>query len=82
MTFKLGKQHQDSGPAKFVQMINLDLPWPTLQQGQLCSLILFYWQIYAKILDFIETIELYELKAGTNSWLSEYMNTYECYEMD
>ena len=47
MTFKLGKQHQDSGPAKFVQMINLDLPWPTLQQGQLCSLILFYWQIYA-----------------------------------
>ena len=29
------------------------------------------------MLDFIETIEVYELKAGTSSSLSQYMNTYE-----
>ena len=31
----------------------------------------------AKILDFIETTEIYELEVATTTWLSEYMNTYE-----
>ena len=29
------------------------------------------------MLDFIETIEVYELKVNTNSWLKQYINTYE-----
>ena len=30
------------GPTKIVQMMILGWPWPTLQQGQLCSLMLLY----------------------------------------
>ena len=29
------------------------------------------------MLDFIESIEVYELKVGTSNILSQYMNTYE-----
>ena len=32
----------DSGPTKFVQIMILSWPWPTLQQGQLCSLMILY----------------------------------------
>ena len=67
----------DLSSTKNVQMMILCWPWPTLWQCQLCSLML----LYGKILDFRETIEVYELKVNRlyyiYSWLSEYMNTYE-----
>ena len=50
----------------------LGWPWPILQEGPTLLPNAFVW----KMLDFIETIEVYELKVGTSSWLSEYMNTY------
>ena len=36
----------------------------------------FVWE-NAEVLDFRETIEVYEQKGGKNSWWSEYMKTYE-----
>ena len=55
-------------PAKFVQMMTYFMARSTLLPKA------FVWE-NAYMLGFIEPIEVYELKVGTNSWLSEYMNT-------
>ena len=66
---------KDLGPTHFVQMMILGWPWPTLQQGQLCSLTLLYGNCLNTRF-YIETIEIYKLKVATNCWLSQYINTW------
>ena len=57
MTFQLGIQHQGIGP---YHVSSNDDPRSTLLPNA------FIWE-NASILDCIETIEVYELKIGTNS---------------
>ena len=61
----------DASPTKFVHMMTLsDLD---LYGKVNFALNAFIWE-NTKILDFIETIEVYELKVGTVNCQSEYMN--------
>ena len=69
-------QHQELGPYK---VCSNDDPELTLNYFIASSTLLpnaFVWENEYK-LDFIEIIEVYKLKAGTCSWLSEYM-IYSC----
>ena len=43
----------DVGPTKFVQMMIIGWPWPTLRQGQICSLVHLNGNISEK-LSFLE----------------------------
>ena len=56
-----------------------DGPWLILTYFTARSTLLTNALVWknTEILDFIETIEVYELKVGTSSWLSQYINTYE-----
>ena len=44
ITFKLGLQHWVLEYYQIVQMMTLGWPWPILRQGQVWSLMLFYWK--------------------------------------
>ena len=76
---KLCIQHQGSGPTKFIQMVILGWPWHSLGAIRAKSNLLSYAFVWenVKTVDFIETIDFFELKVGTYSLLSEYMKTYE-----
>ena len=65
-----------SSTSKFVQMMTLSWPWPILWQGQIWTLYAFVWE-KGKIMDFSETIVVYDIKVGRFSLLNEYMNNCE-----
>ena len=76
MILNLGKHHQGLEP---YNTFSNDDPRLTLTSFTSRSKLLhnaFEWE-NAKTVDFIETIEVYEVKVGTNSWLTEYMDTYD-----
>ena len=54
-----------SSTSKFVQMMTLDWPWPTLWQSQIWSLMLFYGKI-KRTMDFSEIIVVCVLKIATD----------------
>ena len=70
MTFELGI-YQWLGPYKVCLNDDPRLIFTYLQQDQLCSLMLLYVEMLKYLI--LETIEVFELKVGTNSWLSEYI---------
>ena len=49
MTFQHGIWFQGLEPTKYLEMMILAWPWPTLQQGQLCSLMF----LYGKMLNYL-----------------------------
>ena len=68
----------DLGPTKFVQMMILGWSWCVYYTAR--STLLpnaFVWENALKILDFIETIEVYDLKVSIHSWLFkwDYLST-------
>ena len=62
-----------SSTSKFAQMMTLSLPWPA--RSNLIPYA-FVWE-KGKIMDFSETIVVYDIKVGRFSLLNEYMNHYE-----
>ena len=76
VTFEHGIQHQGLEPIKFCSNDDPGLTLTYFTARLTLLPISFLWE-YSLILVFIETIEVFELKVGTNSCLSEYMNTYE-----
>ena len=73
---ELGIQHQGLGPYRVCWNDDPGLTLTCLTTRSFYSLMLLYEKI-AKLLYFLETIEVFEMKVVTNSWLSEHMNTYE-----
>ena len=78
MTFELGIQHQGLGPYKIYSNDDsrFTMTYFTVDHDLLYSTVNFSPECFCmgKCLntrDFIETIEVYELKTGTNSCLSE-----------
>ena len=57
-------------------MMTLSWPWPILWQGQILSFYAFVWE-KVKMMDFSETIVVYDIKVGRCSQLNEYMKLYE-----
>ena len=65
-----------SSTTKVVQMMTLDWPWPILWQGQIWSLVLLYGE-KDNMMNFSETIVVYDIKVGRFIQLNEYMNNHE-----
>ena len=76
MALKVGIQHRIF---KYYQVYSNDDPWFTLTYFTVRSNLVpyaFVWE-KGKIMDFSETIVVYDIKVGKFSQLNEYMNLYE-----
>ena len=74
MTLKLGMQHQ---VLKYNQVCSNDAPALTLIYFTARSNLVPYVLYGKKIMDFSETIVVYDIKVGRCSQLNEYMKLYE-----